>query len=131
MWFQFPTDTNAISVQNQEFRAEVRDGEGREYFRAPDHFAPIILDQPGFAAKSPPNTDLGDLPAKDPLRDGALAQLTAQVGSSRQEIDTLKALLATVSVERDEWKKRALEAETKLANAEAEATAPPPVEKKK
>jgi hypothetical protein len=90
MWFRLPKGTSGISVQNQEFSAEATDAEGNEYFRAPDHFAPLILDMPGFVSVgAPPGTDLPDLPKADPERDTAITRMTATVQSLEAERDTL------------------------------------------
>lgn len=91
MWFRFPEGATNISVQGQEFSAEVIDEGGFGHFRAPDHFAPLILDLKGFEARgAPPGTDLPDLPQADPERDTAIVRLQAQVMSLTMERDTLK-----------------------------------------
>ena len=47
MWFSFPQGTTALSCNQQQFVPE-HTADGVNYFRAPSHFAPIILDLPGF-----------------------------------------------------------------------------------
>lgn len=91
MWFRFPEGTTGISVQGQEFGAEVEGSDGRMYFRAPDHFAPLIIDMPGFdAVGAPPNTDLPDLPQFDPERDSAFVRMSAQIKSLEAERNSLR-----------------------------------------
>lgn len=121
MWFRFPDGTTSISVQQQAFGVEAENTSGA-YFRAPDHFAGIILDLPGFTAVSEPpeGTDLGDLPKDDPLRDAAIGQLTAQVDRLKMENEGLKAAFAEVSAERDDWKLKALDRETQIKNLESD-----------
>lgn len=99
MWFQFPKGAESISVQQQQFSIEASDEEGRGYFRAPDHFAGLILDVPGFSAKEPPNTDLPDLPKADPLRDGAIGDLGRKLDASQTETRELREDLNRVSAE--------------------------------
>ncbi len=91
MWFLFPEGSDRISVQQQEFASEFVDADGRQYFRAPDHFAGIILDQPGFRSVKPPEGAPEDLPLADPLRDGAIGQLGSQVDALKLENTSLKA----------------------------------------
>jgi hypothetical protein len=91
MWFKLAEGATGISVQGQEFSAEVIDEEGRGFFRAPDHFAPLILDLKGFeAVGAPPGTDLPDLPQADPERDTAITRMTMQIQSLTNERDALR-----------------------------------------
>ncbi len=91
MWFRLAEGATGISVQGQEFSAEVIDEEGRGFFRAPDHFAPLILDLNGFEAiGAPPGTDLPDLPQADPERDTAITRMTMQIQSLINERDALR-----------------------------------------
>ena len=99
MWFKCPAGTTGISVQGQEFGIEVKDKEGRGYFRAPDHFAPLILDAGFSASPKPAGTDLPDLPKEDPERDSAIARLTAQIAALQMERD---GLLADKAVQAEE-----------------------------
>lgn len=41
MWFKFPPNVTNISIEMQHFAEEFKDEAG-SYFRAPNHFAPII-----------------------------------------------------------------------------------------
>ena len=93
MWFRFPEGYDNISVQMQHFSAEAIDAEGRGYFRAPNHFAPLILSTNlGFEADViPPEGSPDDLPKADPLRDGAIAELTALSEAQKQEIANLRS----------------------------------------
>lgn len=76
MWFRMPEGTSGVSVELQEFKAEAKDEAGFGYFRAPAHFAPRILAIPGFLMAEPPEGAPPDLPQPDPLRDGAISDLT-------------------------------------------------------
>lgn len=108
MWFMLPEGADGISVERQQFACEIRDSVGRGYFRAPDHFAPRILDIPGFALAEPPEGAPEDLPRADPLRDGAIASLTATNEALRIEIsgitgdlNAMRAEMAALRNERD------------------------------
>lgn len=99
MWFILPEGADGISVERQYFACEIRDGDGRGYFRAPDHFAPVILNVPGFALAEPPDGAPADLPRADPERDGAIASLSAANESLRLEISGLSGDLAAMRAE--------------------------------
>lgn len=99
MWFRFPENVGGISVAGQEFKPEVQDDAGRKYFRAPDHFAPQILGEEGFAATAPPETDLPDLPKADPARDSAIVMLQTKVDALTMERDGLQAENASLKVQ--------------------------------
>lgn len=80
MWFRFPEGTTQISIEQQIFTAESKDADGNEYFRAPDHFAPIILGLGGFTRVSEDQLPKGappDLPKHDPARAEAIDMLSA------------------------------------------------------
>ena|SRR5580765_627778 len=113
MWFRFPQGTKEVSVQLQNFFPEAKDEDGHDCFRAPDHFAPLILDLPGFGKGKPIGTNLEDLPKHDLKRDTAIAQLSGQVEGLKVENESLKAALETTKVALDEWK-------LKFFNLEAE-----------
>lgn len=91
MWFQFPEGCGGISVELQHFAPEVTDKQGRKYFRAPNHFAPKILMLKGFAQVEPPEGSPADLPQPDPLRDGAIEQLTKESEAQKMEINNLRS----------------------------------------
>lgn len=112
MWFKFPPGVEAAQIELQDYRAEYRDEKG-SYFRASDHFAPKILQLPGFEAPGQPEGAPGDLPDGDIERGNAIEALGL-------ENSALRARLAEIAVDRDTWKLRAIEAETKLGNAEAD-----------
>jgi hypothetical protein len=90
MWFSFPDGTESITVQHQAFTAEVTDAKGKMFFRAPDHFSPLILSIKGFNMEHPPETSLEDLPKDDPLRDSAIAQLATTNEALKVEIQGLR-----------------------------------------
>lgn len=96
MWFSFPEGCSSISVERQEFFAEVTDDAGVTYFRAPDHFAPRILEFKGFFIADPKNLP-PDLPQEDPLRDGAIASLTMTVEAQKLEIQNMRSDLSAAS----------------------------------
>jgi hypothetical protein len=121
MWFQFPQGTDRISVALQEFQPEATDADGKQFFRAPDHFAGIILDLPGFRAAQPPEGAPADLPQADPLRDGAIGQLGAQIDALKLENEALRSSVATFRAANDELRLKLHEAETELGNLKAEA----------
>jgi hypothetical protein len=90
-WFRFPENVGGISVAGQEFQVEVRDEGGFGYFRAPDHFAPQILDNEGFRAVSAPlGTDLPDLPGSNPSQAEALLSLQSKIDALEMERNGLR-----------------------------------------
>lgn len=98
MWFKFPPGAERVSVHQQEFSVEAEDHQGRGYFRAPDHFAPSILSLGGFVVvDTPPEGAPADLPKADPLRDNAIAQLTANQNALKIEIQNLRTDLGTAA----------------------------------
>lgn len=119
MWFRFPPGTKGITVQQQEFGVEATDEAG-DYFRAPDHFAGIILDLPGFAMAKPPEGAPADLPKPDPERDGAVEQLGGQIERLKLELDGANARLAEISAERDDLRKRNFDLGAQVKNLEGD-----------
>lgn len=101
MWFAFPEGVDQISVEQQIFRPEHKDKDGRQFFRAPDHFAPTILGQPGFARVEQPEGAPEDLPKDDPQRSAALDQMATEVGALQEEVVRLRAENADLIKERD------------------------------
>ena len=118
MWFAFPVGYERISVERQEFAPEFTDDKGRHYFRAPNHFAPMILAIKGFAQAEPP-TDLADLPQADPLRDGAISQLTKENEALKLENTNTRSdiVAATAQIKALVNDKTMLEAELLQAKA--------------
>ena len=78
-------------MEHESFECEIRDGDGNGYFRAPDHFAARILDVPGFVVATPPEGAPDDLPRADPIRDGAIAQLTQENQGLRYELQNIRS----------------------------------------
>lgn len=97
MWFTFPEGTTNISVQNQAFGVEMTGEDGTGFFRAPDHFAPIILSIPGFRKAEPPAGAPEDLPKADLLRDGAISELTATVEAQKLQIQNVTTDLGAIT----------------------------------
>lgn len=91
MWFSFPKGCSGISVERQEFGIEYSDDKGTNYFRAPDHFAPKILAIGGFTMVDPPAGAPDDLPKADPLRDGAIAELTATAEAQKTQLQNMRS----------------------------------------
>ncbi len=122
MWFQFPEGVERLSMELQEYITEAKDPEGRGYFRAPDHYAPLILDLPGFKTAKPPEGAPADLPKADPLRDGAIGDLTRQVDSLKLENENLRANTAELRAANDDLKLKLHETTTELGNLQAEVS---------
>lgn len=98
MWFSMPKGCSGITVERQEFDAEVISNEGVSYFRAPDHFSPRILAIPGFNMAEPPEGHgIEDLPKADPARDNAIVELTQTVAAQKTEIKDLREDLGVAS----------------------------------
>lgn len=121
MWFRMPEGCGGITVEQQEFGIEFKDAYGICYFRAPDHFSPRILAITGFAIVDQPEGALADLPRADPLRDGAIAELTQNNQSQKIEIQNLRsdlqvahAKLASLNNDKVELEKKLSEAQVKL-----------------
>jgi len=106
MWFQFPEGVTEISVQQQSFKMEHEDGSGNKYFRAPAHFAPIILSLPKFKAVAdmPEGAPEDSGPVIDSSSDSTIAQLTASLNASRLENEQLNAALASFRAQNDDLK---------------------------
>lgn len=123
MWFRFPEGVTQISVSQQLFVTEIVDSEGRGLFRAPDHFAAIILDQPGFSVPAElPKDAPEDLPKTlDPEISNEVAALAGQLRQRDFEIDNLKASLAEASMERDSLRVELREIKTELDNLKVES----------
>jgi hypothetical protein len=119
MWFRFPEGTREISVQLQNFFPEAKDEDGRDCFRAPDHFAPIILDLPGFGQGKPIGNPK-DLPKDDLIKDTALSQLAGQVEGLKVENEALKGAMAATKMEIDEWKLKFFNLEAEFKNLQAD-----------
>lgn len=97
MWFKFPKGVTNATFNLQSFGVEAKDADGRGYFRAPDHFAPVILLGPGYEqVEQPPEGAPDDLPRPDPLRDGAIASLTAELEATKREVKTLREDIAAM-----------------------------------
>ena len=108
MWFRYPPDVTSITVQQQSFGIDYevigkeRADATQRYFRAPDHFAPLILDLPGFVAQKPEGADVpADLPTTIPGASGAVDTLTGQLSSLKDQLEQTQAALAQAIKERD------------------------------
>lgn len=142
MWFRMPQGCSGISVELQSFRPDIN-FEGRDYFRAPDHFAPRILAIQGFElVDKPPEGFPEDIAKADPLRDGAIAELTKSVealkmenGNLRADLNSCVAKAAALVNEKNELAQKLAEATTKITDLEEELEerppAPPPTSAKK
>lgn len=139
MWFEAPAGFGGISVQRQEFVPEIKDEEGRVYFRAPDHFAPLILNVGGFKIVEKPPADFPeDLPRADPLRDGAIAQLSKEGEAQKLEMKGLRedlsvavAKISALIAEKADLMAKLKVAEEKIASLEDELEDKPAPEVKK
>ena len=96
MWLRFPDGTERISVAQQNFEVEARDDEGHGYGRVPNPLAPQLLSL-GFKPDEPPKGAPDDLPVADPLRDGAIADLTRQNSSLRGDVTDLRSSLTAAN----------------------------------
>jgi hypothetical protein len=100
MWLQMPKGCEAVNIERQDFRTEYKDTEGFSYFRVPDHFAPKILGMGmGFKAltEAPAGATLDDLPKADPLRDGAIAELTGTVSAMQVNLQNMQTDLGVAN----------------------------------
>lgn len=138
MWFKFPQGQNRISLQQMNFKSEASDESGNQFFRAPDHFAGIILDQPGYTVAEPPKGAPADLPKPDsaeanviPLLTGQIKDLQVKLEAAEAAFETVKARLASVAMERDELKLALHESTMKIQELEDSVKSPPAPEEKK
>ena len=139
MWFRMPEGCGGISVERQEFFPEIRDEKGFGYFRAPNHFAPRILMNKGFVAvERPPEGAPEDLPNADPLRDGAISDLTKTVdalkleaGGLRSDLNVAVAKVAALVADRDGLLAKVEELTNKITDLEEELEERPMPEVKK
>jgi peptidoglycan hydrolase CwlO-like protein len=99
MWVRFPSSTTAITIQQQNFTAEAKDAEGRHYARVPAHFTPHLLSMNmGFEICDPPaDTDLPDLPTKDPDSDKDMKHLGQQLIAAQTEMTSMREDFAAMS----------------------------------
>lgn len=96
MWFAFAPGVERVSIERQEFAPEAKDKDGRDCFRAPAHFASKILMLKGFTAlTSPPENGPDDLPLADPLRDGAIHDLSGKITTLEGRVTDLVSDLAS------------------------------------
>lgn len=131
MWLQMPRGCESISIEQQNFVVEARDDDGNGYCRVPNHFVPRVLRINGFRRADPPAGAPDDLPLPDPLRDGAIADLTKTVEAQKRQIETttsdLNAAVAALkgantaksalAAENANLKRRVSELEEQLADA--------------
>jgi len=105
MWFQFPEGCTEISVQQQNYIAEVTDEDGNSLFRAPEHFAGLILDIPGFkiAMKVPADAP-EDLPKGGSTREISDLLVSGKIDRLEMENETLRAAVATLNTQLSDLK---------------------------
>lgn len=99
MWFRFAKGHEAISIEQQEFRAEAKDAEGYSYFRAPNHFAPKILALAGYAVVDPPDADGPDNDQERTDKDTAITQLSQELEAAKEDARTLRENANSASAE--------------------------------
>lgn len=144
MWFKFPPGTDQISIEQQIFSVEHKDKDGVGYFRAPDHFAPMILDLSGYTRVAQPEGAPEDLEPIDPKRAEATDKLAAALAASQEENQLLRQQLGEARRNHDELRTRHDDLQTELTGirnnqpdrkldpgATTPSTAQPPVAKEK
>lgn len=118
MWFRMPEGCAGISVEQQNFQSDVN-FEGRDYFRAPEHFAPRILANKGFdLVDRPPEGFPDDIAKSDPLRDNAIVELTKTVEALKMELGGVRSDLNATVAKAGALANDKAELLTKLAAAE-------------
>ena len=122
MWFRLPEGCGGVTVERQEFVPEFRDDTGRAYFRAPDHFAPRLLEIKGFSVVETPDGAPEDLPKADPLRDGAIAELTRALEARDIEIRNLRSDLGAATAKAQAFSNERVELLEKIAKLEDKVT---------
>lgn len=101
MWFRFPDGVDQISVEQQLFRAEATGEDGSRLFRAPDHFAPIILELGGFSKAAQPPDGPPDLIPENPVSSLALERLAEQVEALLEENQRLRYQVSDLQAEKE------------------------------
>lgn len=123
MWFKFPEGAEGCSIEQQSFASEYKDAEGRDWFRAPAHFAPAVLGTGlGYEALPQGQAPEGCTIEDDLPTHGALG---AQVGERAQTIASLQADLmrANETIQKIESAQRQAEGECaalRIANTDLE-----------
>lgn len=98
MWFKFPLGVEVVQVELQEFRTEVSDPKTlSNFFRAPDHFAPKIVELPGFKHELPPI----ELNPPEDLKPSDFNSVTP-LDSLVAQIEALKSQITQANFERDQ-----------------------------
>lgn len=117
MYFKYPSGTDQISVEGQNFKVDAKDEHGNQYFRAPDVLAATILGLPGFSRAEPPEGAPEDLPPSDPKRAEAVDKLSAEIEALREENQRLRQELGAARRERDELQTRLDDLEAEIVRA--------------
>src|SRR6266566_109552 len=116
MWFKFPPGMSGISVAQQEFNTEFTDEEGKNYFRAPDHFASLILDGTRIAAiQVPPPGAPEDLPKVSSPEANNIIQLTGQMEALKLDKNGLESTVAALKAQILDLTKKLNEVEAMLS----------------
>lgn len=93
MWFELPTNVSGISVQRQDFKPEHVTADNKRYFRAPEHFAPEIINMGlGIRPVVPGEDWPDDLPPE--VVSNAIGDLSKEVTSLKTENENLRTLLS-------------------------------------
>lgn len=121
MWLKYPTGTERISVEQQNYEVEVRDEKNNGYGRVPNALVARLVNL-GFHKADPPEGAPADLPLADPLRDGAISDLTVANEQLRKDAESLRsdmgaanAKIGALVTERDKLLETVKTLETKLA----------------
>jgi hypothetical protein len=115
MWFKLPPGVGGISVAQQEFNPEFSDDEG-SYFRAPDHFAALILDGTGISAlNKPPPGAPADLPKANSPEANNVLQLTGHIESLKLDKISLETSVTILKTENQDLKNELNEAQAMLS----------------
>lgn len=98
MWFKFPSGLSQISVEQQLFKTEAKDENGAEFFRAPDHFAPQILNLGlGFTRADQPKGGPPDLPKAVEQNSDAVDKLALELETERKTLESARVLAHRLS----------------------------------
>lgn len=137
MWFRFPDGVDQVSVEQQIFGVEHED-DGGKYFRAPDHFAPIILGLGNFSRVEQPKGAPDDLPKEDPKAAKVMDELSLANSALQQELLQLREDNKNLITERDslqrlvdDMQKKMDEQDEKIAELESEESSGGSSRKKK
>lgn len=94
-YFRFPSGADSISVEQQQFTPIYTNAAGDNFFAAPDHFAPKLLEV-GCAMVEKPSEAPSDTATEDLLANDSIKELGRHIDAMRQENLDLRSTITQV-----------------------------------